>query len=517
MYVLLVRYDTAMAADQFGSSRPVQLVCHEDDCGLVARGQLIPLSLMIQPERGMSVRVRSAIASVSAAALTVLAIGLWYAPVWPGSVDAVLATLPVEQNMATAFLVKDAVSGVPTVPAFGPNVQLADRTTYEEVRTSLSEAGVSFIDIDTIEHVVRVFSQGVLAVQAPLRSLPGKDSWCSVVPGVYQVSAVVEKQYSALLDVYLPYSVVFHGNRVLHGVPTLTDGKVVPDDYNRDCLRIATESAQSLFSFVLPDMAVVVHGNAPAPKVAGDFAARLPEFSTPYYLIGDIDSDTVLIAGDRHAAVPIASVTKLMTALVVYDTLPLDQMVPVEESQLIESMVPRLSDRTEVSVFTLLSLLLLESSNEAAEVLAAAVGREKFIAAMNERAYALGMIDTVFTDPAGIGATNVSSAHDLWWLMRYLYLQYPFLLSITRGDAPVPAAITDGYDGVANYNLLEGDDGFYGGKIGETSAASQTSVSVHRRTINGQERAIAVVLLGSEARSEDVRALLQYLEERYPE
>ena len=60
-------------------------------------------------------------------------------------------------------------------------------------------------------------------------------------------------------------------------------------------------------------------------------------------------------------------------------------------------------------MYSLLQLLLLESSNEAAEVIAGEVGREEFIKAMNAKAVQLGMLNTTFTDPSGLDDGNVST------------------------------------------------------------------------------------------------------------
>jgi hypothetical protein len=402
-------------------------------------------------------------------------------------------------------------------PAYGLSIQLTDYAYYTATREAMIAAGVSFIDVDLTKRELRLFYEGVIEVKAVFEHVPARPSWCAVSSGLYRVEAVTDNHYSSRFDVYLPSSVIFSGNRFIHGTPLDGNRVELASDFSNDCLRLSTRDAEDLAARVTPDLPVLVHSPLPVRSKAGDWAGRVPDFSTPYYLIGDIHSDTVLAAGDRHTAVPIASLTKLMTALVVIDTMPLDQMIRVGERELIESLVPRLRDQAQVSVYTLLSLLLLESSNEAAEVLAAVVGREAFVARMNERAVALGLQDTVFAGPAGMEDGNVSSAHDLWWLIRYLYLHYPFLIELTQGLAVVPETVTDTFTDTANFNKVVGEATFKGGKIGETAAAGQTSVTLHTRQINGVERVIAVVLLASQSRTEDVKRLLAYLDERYPE
>jgi D-alanyl-D-alanine endopeptidase (penicillin-binding protein 7) len=330
---------------------------------------------------------------------------------------------------------------------------------------------------------------------------------------MYEVTAVHERHYVPVADVVLPQSVVFGGNQIIHGEPQSTvEGRA---KHEAGCITVSTEIAATLATAATEATLVVVRAQGPAPKPAADFESKVPNFPTPYYLIADAESDTVLAVGDTHAAVPIASLTKLMTALVVLESVPLNTRLTVAEPSLIASMIPRLRARSEVSAYTLLELLLVESSNEAAEVLASALGREEFIARMNERAIALGLFNTVFTDPAGVEPTNVSSVHDLWWLMRYLQEHYLFLVELTAQTATPPGDVTDRIDALTNFNLLETDPTFMGGKIGETDAAGQTSVTIHRLSFGGTTREVVIVLLGSNARSRDVGALLTYLQERF--
>lgn len=73
------------------------------------------------------------------------------------------------------------------------------------------------------------------------------------------------------------------------------------------------------------------------------------------------------------------------------------------------------------------------------------------------------------------------------------------------------------FAGLTNFNLLETDKTFIGGKIGETEAAGQTSVTIHRLSFGGTTRDVIIVLLGSNARTADVTALLAYLQDRFGE
>jgi D-alanyl-D-alanine carboxypeptidase len=68
---------------------------------------------------------------------------------------------------------------------------------------------------------------------------------------------------------------------------------------------------------------------------------------------------------------------------------------------------------------------------------------------------------------------------------------------------------------LVNFNKVETLDNFIGGKVGETIAAGQTSVTLHTITVKGKERVVAIIILGSENRNDDVRDLLKYAEEKF--
>ena len=135
-------------------------------------------------------------------------------------------------------------------------------------------------------------------------------------------------------------------------------------------------------------------------------------------LVQDAASGETLIAKNQGAVLPIASITKLMTAIVILDAgLNLEQRVAVsdEDYDLVKGTRSRLRPGTVLTRDELLLLALMSSENRAAASLARTYpgGTEPFVAAMNAKAAALGMTDTRFVDPSGLSPSNVSSARDL--------------------------------------------------------------------------------------------------------
>jgi len=135
-------------------------------------------------------------------------------------------------------------------------------------------------------------------------------------------------------------------------------------------------------------------------------------------LVQDAASGETLIAKNQGAVLPIASITKLMTAMVVLDAnLNLEQRVAIsdEDYDLVKGTRSRLRPGTVLTRDELLLLALMSSENRAAYSLARTYpgGIMAFVAAMNDKARALGMSDTHFIDPTGLSSSNVSTAQDL--------------------------------------------------------------------------------------------------------
>ncbi len=156
----------------------------------------------------------------------------------------------------------------------------------------------------------------------------------------------------------------------------------------------------------------------PAAQARSPGAKAAPQLKSASALVVEQDGLKVLYAKNVDAVLPIASITKLMTAQVVLDAaLPLDELITVspEDVDSIKRTRSRLRVGTTLSRRDLLKLALMASENRAAAALARAYagGTPAFVAAMNRKAAELGMSRTRFVDGTGLSSENVSTAHDL--------------------------------------------------------------------------------------------------------
>lgn len=143
-------------------------------------------------------------------------------------------------------------------------------------------------------------------------------------------------------------------------------------------------------------------------------------------LVLDQDTNEVLFAKNSQAVLPIASLTKLMTAVVVTEArLPLNEMLDVSQADVDteKGSRSRLTVGTQLTREEMLHLALMSSENRAAHALGRHYpgGLTAFVSAMNRKAIELGMSDTRYVEPTGLSSRNQSSARDLATLVKAAY------------------------------------------------------------------------------------------------
>lgn len=263
------------------------------------------------------------------------------------------------------------------------------------------------------------------------------------------------------------------------------------------------------------------HGDARTREI-GPGATALPGAALPPLAEGDVyaasayvldlERGAVLYAKNDDQVRPIASITKLMSALVVLEARqPLDETLAITPAEAALPASSRLVVGTRLTREELLHLALMSSENRAAQALARAYpgGVPAFVAAMNAKAAQLAMRDTRFAEPTGLSSGNVSSPRDLVRLMLAAEREPLIRRTTTHGGRDVRAA--DGMQSYRNTNALVGAPGWAVtlSKTGYTGAAGRCLVML--ATMEG--RRIAFVLLGSadsESRLADGQRLRRY-------
>lgn len=223
----------------------------------------------------------------------------------------------------------------------------------------------------------------------------------------------------------------------------------------------------------------------------------------------------ILFESSKDKKLPIASLAKLMTALVVLENYDLERMVVINESAMSEEGVQGvLKLGEELSVKDLLYITLIESSNRAASALAGAIGRNNFVSLMNAKAKDLGLSNTYFYDATGLDSKTYSTAEDLAKLSVYLFENYPLfreIISLKEFDLYLP----DGklHHRLENTNKLLGEYGIIGGKTGWTNEARGSFMAIQ---INNKAGSYLIyVVLGAEDRVLEIKNLIDLIKNYY--
>lgn len=277
---------------------------------------------------------------------------------------------------------------------------------------------------------------------------------------------------------------------------------------NKDISLISPTIAQSRLS---------ISDNIWFPKVSDqDFSKEkdILDITANAAFFVDANTGEVLYQKNPHEKYHIASLIKIMTAIITMENADMDTNLAV--SQRAANFEPDkmfLKAGEVLTVNDLLNGIFLVSGNDAAEVLAERVTgrRDEFIELMNIKAEQLGMRDTIFINPTGLeedGQKQYSSAYDVVLMSRYAIKRWPDLLQISS-QPYIYIPKTDNHQDYTLYsgiNLLTTYPGVMGFKTGFTPAAGLTLVTVAKR----DDKEVIGVILGSTERRDDAKKLLDY-------
>lgn len=263
-----------------------------------------------------------------------------------------------------------------------------------------------------------------------------------------------------------------------------------------------TETEPVNFSFVIPRVYLPVKSSVSnSEPIITDIQPSIINFKAKAILVSDLDKDTDLISYNIYRRWSLASITKLMTAVLALEEIGGNKEIVISETAVAtEGDSGKLGVDELYKVDNLINLMLITSSNDAATALAEfyAFGRENFIKLMNKKSGELGMSQTVFFDPAGLSPLNQSTANDIRKLMKYIEEAHPEILASTQP--------TD-FKGLKNINPFAGQANFLGGKTGYIEESKENLTSLF--SVN--EQRILIVVLGAENRFKETQELLSYL------
>ncbi len=248
-----------------------------------------------------------------------------------------------------------------------------------------------------------------------------------------------------------------------------------------------------------------------------------PEIGAHAFLVKVMGREPALLKRRDWKPLPPASLTKLLTAVVVKEYLSDDQVVTISKTaKTVGEKVSRAKDGERFRLEATLTLALSSSANDATMALAEEVGKrlggitpaeqlELFLQTMNIKTKALGMDDSRFANPTGLDTEDHrSSARDLARLAEYIWRAHRDLWELTRQtELEVISLAGVAHTAVNTNDLLKEFPAILGGKTGFTDEAKGTLILLY--PLKTGEIAV-IVVLGSEDRFGDGRKIIQWLE-----
>lgn len=226
----------------------------------------------------------------------------------------------------------------------------------------------------------------------------------------------------------------------------------------------------------------------------------------------DLTDNKVIFEKAPDEKLPMASLTKIMTAIIAMENKKDDNKYEVKKEYLVGEDSMGLSEGEVLTLDDLLYGLMLPSGNDAAETLAGNydLGRDGFIKAMNDKAKALGLANTHFDNPSGLQGDGIqyTTASDLLVITRYALENYPqFAKIVSTASHVIPEAITHKeYDLANETNLLTTYPGVKGVKTGYTPEAGLCLVTY----LDYEDHKIIGIVLNSQNRRGEMKELLDY-------
>ncbi len=226
----------------------------------------------------------------------------------------------------------------------------------------------------------------------------------------------------------------------------------------------------------------------------------------------DLTADKAIYEKNASKRLPMASLTKIMTAIIGLENKKADGKYIVSKADLVGEDSMGLSDGEVLSFDELLHGLMLQSGNDAAEVLASnfPTGRDGFIQAMNSKASSLGLNNTQFDNPSGLQGDGVqyTTVYDLLVITRYALSNFPeFANAVSVPEYSIAETPTHkSYDLYNETNLLTTYAGVRGVKTGYTPEAGLCLVTY----LDYKGHKLIGVILNSENRRMEMKNLLDY-------
>ncbi len=248
--------------------------------------------------------------------------------------------------------------------------------------------------------------------------------------------------------------------------------------------------------------------------LARNWSVLDPKISAEAVMIQSLSENFPFLNYNTYKTWPMASLTKLLTAVLVIENAGLDKKIMISERAVLsEGEAGNLKAGEIYTSQDLLKIMLLTSSNDAATAFEDYFGgNEAFSKMINQKAEKLGMTQTIFFDGSGLSDLNRSTASDMLRLTKYILENEPEIFNWTRlQDFLVQPINSTNTRAIRNIDPLVSNGDFLGGKTGTSEAAGENLISIFSL---GNYR-MAMIILGSPNRVKETESLLEWTKAAY--
>lgn len=263
----------------------------------------------------------------------------------------------------------------------------------------------------------------------------------------------------------------------------------------------------------IPEIPAFSPEPAPASFVPQPTTYQLqpPSVSAVAGAVIDLDAGKTLWERRPFQRHPLASLTKLMTAVIAAEHIGFEKLITISDADVLAE--GDAADFKSGEVFTardLVAAMLLASSNDAADALARFYGGRPFVDAMQRKAAELGMANTSFFDPSGLSSLNQSTADDLAIFVRAIWREHPDIIALSKiKETTIMEQGSRVTRAVKSINVFAGAEEFLGGKTGYTPEAHGNLITL----FNAGGRALLIIVLGTDDRFGETRLLYDWVKQ----
>lgn len=389
----------------------------------------------------------------------------------------------------------------------------SSKNFIESEITRLKQTGEMFVLANLTTMQLDVYEKGVPTLSFPIQAKGREGSWWETPAGVYSVKIKAKNHLSSIGNVYMPWSMQFQGNFFIHGLPYYPDGTLVSTSFSGGCIRLNTDDAEKVYKVVERGVPVVVYEDSiSASGVVKPYTFGPGSLTADNFLVADLTDGFTFASQDADQKISGWITTNLLTAIVSAEYMDIERKISVDVSDQVSTKKPRIEAGEKYAVYDYLYILLQESSQEAVHVLARALGLSRTIDLISQKAEAIGMEKSTFVDLNKGDFLNVTTTSDVYQLLRYMYFNRKFLLTISANTAETRVYGAPAFSGIENSNLFVGDSQFVGGAVDNTNSSGYFVFEVSFGETN---RPVAIIIHNSKDLQGDVQRLRSFVQNSF--